>query len=143
MPFMLKIQWDIKAGRETDFRANQATLCKVMLEHPGVICLTPGQIGTRGSSEVHAFLRWRDLLGAHDCSGRAWAIARRCKGHHLPWFIVLPVPLLLIDPGKQSWTSKLLHSAGSTPRSFTPLRIESVSLGSNCVLILPHPRQFC
>jgi len=38
MPFMLKIQWDIKAGREADFRANQATLCKVMLEHPGVIC---------------------------------------------------------------------------------------------------------
>lgn len=38
MPFMLKIQWDIKAGREADFRANQAALCKVMLEHPGVIC---------------------------------------------------------------------------------------------------------
>jgi hypothetical protein len=38
MPFMLKIQWDIKAGRETDFRLNQAALCKVMLEHPGVIC---------------------------------------------------------------------------------------------------------
>ena len=38
MPFMLKIQWDIKAGREADFRTNQAALCKVMLEHPGVIC---------------------------------------------------------------------------------------------------------
>jgi quinol monooxygenase YgiN len=38
MPFMLKIQWDIKAGREADFRDNQAALCKVMLEHPGVIC---------------------------------------------------------------------------------------------------------
>lgn len=38
MPFMLKIQWDIKAGREADFTANQAALCKVMLEHPGVIC---------------------------------------------------------------------------------------------------------
>jgi hypothetical protein len=38
MPFMLKIQWDIKAGREADFRANQEVLCKVMLDHPGVIC---------------------------------------------------------------------------------------------------------
>ena len=35
MPFMLKIQWDIKLGREADFRANQTALCKVMLEHPG------------------------------------------------------------------------------------------------------------
>ena len=38
MPFMLKIRWDVKAGREADFRDNQAALCKVMLEHPGVIC---------------------------------------------------------------------------------------------------------
>lgn len=38
MPFMLKIQWDIKGGREADFRANQEKLCAVMLEHPGVIC---------------------------------------------------------------------------------------------------------
>lgn len=38
MPFMLKLQWDIKSGREADFRANQEALCKVMLEHPGVIC---------------------------------------------------------------------------------------------------------
>lgn len=38
MPFMLKLQWDIKAGREANFRANQEALCKVMLEHPGVIC---------------------------------------------------------------------------------------------------------
>ena len=38
MPLMLKIQWDIKAGREADFRANQEALCEVMLEHPGVIC---------------------------------------------------------------------------------------------------------
>ena len=38
MPFMLKIQWDIKSGKEADFRANQEKLCKVMLEHPGVIC---------------------------------------------------------------------------------------------------------
>jgi quinol monooxygenase YgiN len=35
---MLKIKWDIKSGKEADFRANQEKLCKVMLEHPGVIC---------------------------------------------------------------------------------------------------------
>ena len=38
MAFMLKIQWDIKGGSEADFKANQEKLCKVMLEHPGVIC---------------------------------------------------------------------------------------------------------
>ncbi len=38
MPIMLKIQWDIKDGREADFRANQEKLCAVMPEHPGVIC---------------------------------------------------------------------------------------------------------
>jgi quinol monooxygenase YgiN len=37
MAFMLKIRWDIKDGSESEFRANQETLCKVMLEHPGVI----------------------------------------------------------------------------------------------------------
>jgi len=37
MPFMLKITWNIKEGSEADFRANQKTLCAVMLEHPGVI----------------------------------------------------------------------------------------------------------
>lgn len=38
MPFMLKIQWDIKSGSEAVFKANQEALCEVMLEHPGVIC---------------------------------------------------------------------------------------------------------
>ena len=35
--FMLKIRWDIKEGQEPEFRANQEALCKVMLDHPGVI----------------------------------------------------------------------------------------------------------
>ena len=38
MPFMLKIRWDIRDGQEADFKASQATLCNVILEHPGVIC---------------------------------------------------------------------------------------------------------
>ena len=38
MAHMLKIRWDIREGREADFRANQEALSTVMLEHPGVIC---------------------------------------------------------------------------------------------------------
>jgi quinol monooxygenase YgiN len=39
MPIMLKIRWDIKSGRENDFRDNQKKLCAVMAsDHPGVIC---------------------------------------------------------------------------------------------------------
>ena len=37
MAILLKIKWNIKAGQEDGFRANQEALCKVMLEHPGVI----------------------------------------------------------------------------------------------------------
>jgi quinol monooxygenase YgiN len=36
--FMLKIHWDIKKDKVADFKSNQQALCKVMLEHPGVIC---------------------------------------------------------------------------------------------------------
>jgi hypothetical protein len=39
MAFMLKIQWDIKNSKVADFKSNQESLCKVMLDdHPGVIC---------------------------------------------------------------------------------------------------------
>ncbi len=39
MLIMLKIRWDIKEGREDDFKANQRALCAVMGDdHPGVIC---------------------------------------------------------------------------------------------------------
>lgn len=37
MAILLKIRWNIKDGLEDEFRANQAALCEVMLEHPGVI----------------------------------------------------------------------------------------------------------
>ena len=36
--FMFKLRWDIKEGKVADFKSNQKALCKVMLEHPGVIC---------------------------------------------------------------------------------------------------------
>ncbi len=39
MPIMLQIRWDIKDGREDDFRESQKKLCNVMSDdHPGVIC---------------------------------------------------------------------------------------------------------
>ena len=39
MSIMLKIRWDIAAGREADFRENQKRLCTVMRDdHPGVVC---------------------------------------------------------------------------------------------------------
>jgi len=38
MAFMLKLRWDIKDGSVAGFKSNQEALCKVMLEHPGVIC---------------------------------------------------------------------------------------------------------
>lgn len=39
MAILLKIRWEIKPGREREFRANQEQLCAVMrAEHPGVIC---------------------------------------------------------------------------------------------------------
>jgi len=38
MAFMLKIRWDIKSGKVANFKSNQEVLCKVMLDHPGVIC---------------------------------------------------------------------------------------------------------
>jgi len=39
MAILLKIRWEIKAGREREFRDNQEKLCAVMrADHPGVIC---------------------------------------------------------------------------------------------------------
>ncbi len=39
MAILLKIRWEIKAGREREFRENQQKLCAVMrADHPGVIC---------------------------------------------------------------------------------------------------------
>ena len=38
MSFILKIRWDLKEGREAEFKENQEKLCEVMYEHPGVIC---------------------------------------------------------------------------------------------------------
>jgi quinol monooxygenase YgiN len=39
MSIMLKIRWEIRKGREKDFRDSQKKLCAVMAsDHPGVIC---------------------------------------------------------------------------------------------------------
>ena len=52
---MLKIQWDIAASSETDFRTNQEALCKVMLEHPGVICYHASYPSERVSEWVEIY----------------------------------------------------------------------------------------
>lgn len=39
MAILLKIRWEIKAGREREFRQHQETLCALMRAgHPGVVC---------------------------------------------------------------------------------------------------------
>jgi quinol monooxygenase YgiN len=38
MAFMIKLRWDIAEGKAEEFKANQEALCRVMLDHPGVIC---------------------------------------------------------------------------------------------------------
>jgi len=55
MPFMLKIQWDIQSGGENSFRMNQEALCKVMLDHPGVICYHASYPSKRVSQWVEIY----------------------------------------------------------------------------------------
>ena len=90
MPFMLKIQWDLKDGREADFHANQEKLCAVMHDHPGVICYhvdypSPGVsqwteiYATNESFKAHlANEKGKEPLGA--CIDASARIACRCWG---------------------------------------------------------------
>lgn len=64
MSFMLKIQWDIKSGSEADFRSNQEALCKVMLEHPGVICYHADYPSERVSQWVEIYAT-NEAFAAH------------------------------------------------------------------------------
>ncbi len=64
MSFMLKIQWNIKAGRESDFRRNQEALCSVMLEHPGVICYH-ADYPSKSVSEWTEIYSTDEAFGAH------------------------------------------------------------------------------
>lgn len=64
MAFMLKIRWDIKDGMVADFKANQQALCKVMLEHPGVICYLV-DYPSEGVSEWVEIYASDDVFRAH------------------------------------------------------------------------------
>ncbi len=64
MPFMLKIQWNIKTGSEADFKANQEKLCQVMLEHPGAICYHVDYPSERVSQWVEIYAT-DEAFGAH------------------------------------------------------------------------------
>ncbi len=64
MAFMLKIRWDIKDGKVAEFKANQEALCKVMHEHPGVICYHVDYPSTRVSEWVEIYAN-DDTFRAH------------------------------------------------------------------------------
>ena len=64
MAIMLKIRWDIKSGQEADFKANQQTLCAVMLEHPGVIAYH-AEYPSPGVSEWTEIYANDDAFAAH------------------------------------------------------------------------------
>lgn len=64
MAFMLKIRWDIKDGKVGDFRRNQEALCKVMYEHPGVICYHVDYPAERVSEWVEIYAN-DDTFRAH------------------------------------------------------------------------------
>ena len=64
MAFMLKIRWDIKDGKVAEFKSNQETLCKVMYEHPGVICYHVDYPADRVSEWVEIYAN-DDTFRAH------------------------------------------------------------------------------
>jgi quinol monooxygenase YgiN len=64
MAFMLKIRWDIKKERIADFISNQKALCKVMMDHPGVICYH-AEYPSEGVSEWIEIYANGDTFRAH------------------------------------------------------------------------------
>ena len=72
MAFMLKIRWDIKKDKVADFKSHQRALCKVMLDHPGVICYHVG-CPSEGVSE------WVEIY-ANDDTFRAHLANEKGKG---------------------------------------------------------------
>jgi hypothetical protein len=75
MAFMLKIRLDIKKDKVADFKSNQMALCKVMLDHPGVICYYV-DYPTEVVSEWVEIYANDDTFRAHLANGRAtgrWA----------------------------------------------------------------------
>ncbi len=77
MPFMLKIQWDLKDGREADFRDNQEKLCAVMYEHPGVICYHV-DYPSRGVSQWTEIYATNEAFRAHLANEKGKAPLAAC-----------------------------------------------------------------
>ena len=69
MAFMLKIRWDIKKDKVADFKSNQTALCKVMLDHPGVICYHV-DYPSEGISEWVEIYANDDTFRAHLAKGK-------------------------------------------------------------------------
>ena len=65
MAIMLKIRFDIKQGRESDFRENQKNLCAVMSsDRPGVICYHADYPGPGVSEWVEIYAN-NNVVKAH------------------------------------------------------------------------------
>ena len=77
MPFMLKIQWDLKDGREADFRDNQEKLCAVMYDHPGVICYHV-DYPSRGVSQWTEIYATNEAFKAHLANEKGKAPLAAC-----------------------------------------------------------------
>lgn len=71
MAFMLKIHAEIKGSKVSEFKTNQEALCKVMLEHPGVICYHV-EYPSEGVSE------WVEIY-ANDETFRAHLVNKKAK----------------------------------------------------------------
>ena len=91
MAFLIKLRWDIKEGKLADFKFNQKSLCRAMLDHPGVICYHVEYPTERVSEWIEVYAnddsfrahlaneKGKDALGAlaNDCE----RITIRCFGN--------------------------------------------------------------
>jgi hypothetical protein len=79
MGIMLKIRWDIKNGKVALFKSNQEALCKVMLDHPGVICYHvdyPSEASANGSKSMPMTTPFVLTLRMRKAS-RRWALSSK------------------------------------------------------------------
>ena len=112
MAFMLKVRWDIAAGKAAEFRSNQQALCRVMLEHPGVMTYHVDYPGELVSEWIEIYAN-DDVFRAHLANDKGKAplaavtaacdkVTCRCFG----------------DPGPES--RKVLDGFGATYHDTAP-----------------------
>ena len=123
---MLKIRWDIKEGRDEEFRKNQKSLCAVMSEdHPGVICYHV-DYPSEGVSEWVEIYPNDDVFRAH--------LANE-KGQGPLGAIEKPAMRSPADAGETPTRHRRTSWPGSEPRI-----TERRSLPSHCIPLPTGPR---